>query len=103
MLKFTPIFLKGFGVGFTVAAIIGPIGILCIRRTLSDGPAVGFAIGLGAALADAVYGLVAGFGLTFIANFLISQQLLLQFFGGIFLIYLGIHTFFAHSAQAAHV
>lgn len=103
MLKFTPIFLKGFGVGFTVAAIIGPIGIMCIRRTLAEGPAVGFAIGLGAALADAVYGLIAGFGLTFIANFLISQQTLLQFFGGLFLMYLGAHTFFAHPTHAAHV
>lgn len=103
MLKFTPIFLKGLGIGFTVAAIIGPIGILCIRRTLADGAAVGFAIGLGAALADAAYALIAGFGLTFISNFLIRQQMLLHFFGGIFLIYLGIRTFFAPPAHSAHV
>jgi threonine/homoserine/homoserine lactone efflux protein len=89
----TPIFFKGFGIGFTVAAVIGPIGILCIRRTLSDGQAVGLAIGLGAALADATYSLIAGFGLTFIANFMLSQQVLLHFVGGIFLLYLGFKTF----------
>jgi threonine/homoserine/homoserine lactone efflux protein len=100
----TPIFLKGFGVGFTVAAIVGPIGIMCIRRTLADGQAVGLAIGLGAALADTIFSLIAGFGLKFIGNFMLSHQLLLHFVGGVFLVYLGINIFrHQPSTEPAHV
>jgi len=85
--------LKGLLIGFSIAAPIGPIGILCIKRTLSSGRLVGFVSGLGAASADALYGCVAAFGLTFIANFLINQQLWLRLVGGLFLCYLGIKTF----------
>ncbi len=65
--------LKGLLIGFTVAAPVGPIGILCINRTLSKGRLTGFVSGLGAASADAIYGCIAAFGLTFITSFLISQ------------------------------
>ncbi len=56
--------LKGFLIGFAIAAPVGPIGVLCIRRTLADGRAIGLITGLGAATADMFYGAVAAFGLT---------------------------------------
>jgi len=85
--------LKGLILGFSIAAPVGPIGIICIRRTLSDGRVAGLMAGLGAASADAIYGSVAGFGITLISNFLVSQQILFKLFGGLFLCYLGIKTF----------
>jgi threonine/homoserine/homoserine lactone efflux protein len=86
-------FLRGLMIGFSIAAPVGPIGVLCIRRTLAEGRAYGFASGLGAATADAFYGFVAGFGLTFISSFLVSQGLWLRLTGGLFLLYLGARTF----------
>jgi threonine/homoserine/homoserine lactone efflux protein len=86
-------FLRGMIIGFSIAAPVGPIGILCIRRTLAEGPTSGLISGLGAATADAIYGFIAGFGLTFISNLLISQQIWLRLIGGGFLCYLGIRTF----------
>ena len=62
------LFLRGFLIGLAIAAPVGPIGVLCIRRTLADGRPVGFVSGLGAASADAVYGSVAAFGLTAISG-----------------------------------
>jgi threonine/homoserine/homoserine lactone efflux protein len=89
-------------IGFSIAAPVGPIGVLCIRRSLADGPLIGFFTGLGAATADAFYGAVAAFGLTIISNFLQKHQTALQIIGGVFLIYLGLKTFFAQpAAQAA--
>lgn len=88
-----PIFIQGLIIGFSIAAPVGPIGILCIRRTLAEGRRSGFVSGLGAATADAVYGCIAGFGLTFIATFLIEQSQWLRLIGGGFLLYLGIRTF----------
>jgi len=87
--------LKGFVIGFSIAAPVGPIGILCIRRTLAKGRISGLISGLGAALADAVYGSIAGFGLTIITGYLIDQQMWLRGIGGGFLLYLGVKTFFS--------
>jgi len=87
-------FLRGMIIGFSIAAPVGPIGILCIRRTLAEGPTSGLISGLGAATADAIYGFIAGFGLTFISNLLISQQIWFRLLGGGFLCYLGLKTFF---------
>jgi threonine/homoserine/homoserine lactone efflux protein len=84
---------KGFIIGFSIAAPVGPIGALCIRRTLMEGGIVGFFSGLGAATADALYGCIAGFGLTFISQFLISQQIWFRLIGGAFLCYLGLKFF----------
>jgi threonine/homoserine/homoserine lactone efflux protein len=84
--------LRGLVIGFSIAAPVGPIGVLCIRRTLADGRASGLVSGLGAASADACYGFIAAFGLTFISSFLINQQLWLRLIGGAFLCYLGIRT-----------
>jgi threonine/homoserine/homoserine lactone efflux protein len=88
-------FLKGLIIGFSIAAPVGPIGILCIRRTLAEGRVPGLISGLGAASADALYGCIAGFGLTFISSFLINQQGWFRLVGGVFLLYLGMRTFLA--------
>jgi len=86
-------------IGFSIAAPVGPIGVLCIRRTLASGRAVGFASGLGAATADAVYGCVAGFGLTFVSGALIGGQSWLRLVGGLFLCYLGVRSFLTRPAE----
>jgi threonine/homoserine/homoserine lactone efflux protein len=86
-------------IGFSIAAPVGPIGVLCIRRTLAEGWAYGLVSGLGAASADAIYGSIAGFGLAFISNFLVSQQVWLRLVGGIFLCYLGLKTLLAKPAE----
>ena len=96
-----PFLLRGLIIGFSIAAPVGPIGVLCIRRTLAEGRATGFASGLGAASADAIYGCVAGFGLTFVSDFLVSQKTWLQAIGGVFLLYLGIKTLLEKPAKQA--
>jgi threonine/homoserine/homoserine lactone efflux protein len=93
--------LKGFAIGFAIAAPVGPIGVLCIRRTLSEGRLVGFVTGLGAATADMCYGAVSAFGLTFIQNILAYWQFWLHILGGLFLVYLGIRTFLARPVERA--
>jgi threonine/homoserine/homoserine lactone efflux protein len=97
----TEFLLGGIILGFSIAAPVGPIGVLCIRRTLAEGRASGLVSGLGAATADAIYGCVAGFGLTFISSFLVNQQGWLRLVGGAFLCYLGIRTFLARPADQA--
>jgi threonine/homoserine/homoserine lactone efflux protein len=95
---------KGIVIGFSIAAPVGPIGVLCIRRSLAEGRQIGLATGLGAATADAAYGAVAGFGLTSVSSFLVGHKSLLGFFGGLFLCYLGVRTFVSKPAtQAAEV
>jgi len=93
------LFIKGFVIGFSIAAPVGPIGILCIQRTLSGGNIQGLATGLGAATADALYGFIAAFGLTFISNFLVDQSIWFRIIGGLFLCYLGIRAFLRKSQE----
>lgn len=88
-------FLKGLILGFSIAAPVGPIGVLCIRKTLQFGRLSGFFSGLGAASADAIYAVIAAFGLTFISNFLLAGQFWFHLIGGVFLLYLGWKTFIA--------
>ena len=95
------LFLRGWLIGLAIAAPVGPIGLLCIQRTLSQGRLAGLASGLGAATADAVYGFIAAFGLAFISGFLIAQQNVLALVGGVFLCYLAVRTFLAEPAADA--
>ena len=95
------LFLRGLVIGFSIAAPVGPIGVLCIRRTLAEGQLYGLVSGLGAATADALYGCVAAFGLTFISGFLIGHKLWLSLIGGLFLLYLGIKTLLSKPAEEA--
>ena len=90
--------LKGILIGFSIAAPVGPIGVLCIRRTLASGRLAGLLSGLGAATADAFYGLLSAGGLTVISGFLIGHQTWLRLVGGIFLGYLGVKTFLTRPA-----
>lgn len=98
------IFLRGFLIGISIAAPVGPIGVLCIRRTLAEGKLKGFLSGLGAASADMVYGAIAAFGLTVITDLLVENKFWLRLLGGCFLLYLGVKTFLekpaAHAAQS---
>jgi threonine/homoserine/homoserine lactone efflux protein len=95
------VLLTGIALGFSIAAPVGPIGVLCIRRTLAEGRRFGLVSGLGAATADAIYGAIAGFGLTFVSTFLVNQQDWLRAAGGLFLCYLGIRTFLSKAASQA--
>ena len=95
------LFLEGIIIGFAIAAPVGPIGVLCIRRTPAEGRASGFVSGLGAATADAVYGAIAAFGLTLITDFLLGGASWLRLVGGAFLLFLGVKTLFARPAERA--
>jgi threonine/homoserine/homoserine lactone efflux protein len=95
------LFVRGFIIGISIAAPVGPIGVLCIRRTLADGKLKGFLSGMGAASADMVYGAIAAFGLTMVTNLLVDNAFLLRLVGGCFLLYLGIKTFLEKPASQA--
>jgi threonine/homoserine/homoserine lactone efflux protein len=86
------LFLRGLIIGFAIAAPVGPIGMLVIRRTLADGRLLGLLTGLGAAAADSLYGCVGAFGLTFISSFLMGYAFWTKLIGGLFLLWLGIDT-----------
>jgi threonine/homoserine/homoserine lactone efflux protein len=91
-MAFTCLF-KGIIVGFSLAAPVGPIGVLCIRRTLAGGGWRGFVVGLSSASADVVYAIIAAFGVTLISDFVAGHQQWLRLIGGIFLLALGFYTF----------
>lgn len=86
--------IKGLLVGLVIAAPVGPIAMLCITRTLSDGRMAGVATGLGAAVADSVYGAIAGFGLTALATVLEEHSLWLRVGGGVILLIMGGRSLF---------
>ncbi len=86
------LFGRGLVLGFTIAAAVGPISLLTIRRTLAHGRAYGLASGMGVALADATYGAIAAFGLTAVTAFLVGSRALLGLAGGAFLIALAWRT-----------
>jgi len=98
---FGALFVRGFVIGLSVAAAVGPMAVLCIRRTLAQGRLAGLATGLGVATADGCYGAVAGFGLAFVSGLLLGQQAWLRLAGGLFLCYLGIKTALAAPATRA--
>jgi threonine/homoserine/homoserine lactone efflux protein len=81
--------LQGILIGFSIAAPVGPIGVLCVRRTVMFGRWAGLVSGLGAATADALYGSIAVFGVTFLSGFLTEQNNWLGILGGFYLCYLG--------------
>lgn len=93
--------IKGIILGFSIAAPVGPIGVLCIRRTLAKGMLNGFLSGVGTATADALYGCIAAFGVTMVATFFIDNQFYLRLLGGLFLLYLGYTTFRSIPAETA--
>lgn len=90
--------IRGIVIGFSIAAVVGPIGVLCIHRTLARGFWYGLITGMGAATADATYGSIAAFGLAVITNFLVSQLFWIHLVGGLFLCYLGCKTLLSRPA-----
>src|SRR5579884_1937024 len=86
-------FIRGFIIGLSIAAVVGPICLLCIHRTLDRGFLYGLVSGLGAATADAIYGSIA--------SFLVSQSAWIHLLGGAFLIYLGLKTVLSRPAESA--
>ncbi len=93
--------LKGLVLGFSIAAPVGPIGLLCINKTLKNGKLSGFLSGLGAASADMIYGAIAALGLTAISSVLLEYALYIRILGGLFLCYLGVKIFLAKKAEKA--
>lgn len=89
--------IKGFVIGFAMSAVVGPIGILCIRRSISEGFLAGISTGLGASIADVIYASVTAFGLTFISNFFIGKAFFLSIVGGLYLVFIGIRTYMSRS------
>jgi len=85
--------LKGIIVGISTSAPLGPLGILCIQRTINKGVLSGLVSGLGAAVADIIYAAIAGFGISIIADFLKEYQMLIRILGGIVLLIVGIMIF----------
>lgn len=103
MNELSHVFLIGPGVviGLIVAAPIGPVNLICIRRTLQYGSLNGFVSGLGAALGDGVFAIVTGFGLTAIAQLIEGLSIPLQLAGGILLVCFGLYTYFATPPKPA--
>jgi threonine/homoserine/homoserine lactone efflux protein len=93
--------IRGLLIGLAVAAVVGPICILCIQRTMHNGFLYGLVTGLGAATADAIYGSIAAFGLTVVTTILVHLQVWIHLLGGLFLIYLGVRTLFRRPAEKA--
>ena len=99
-----PSFLpRGLLLGFTIAATVGPISLLTIRRTLAHGRVYGLASGFGVALADSTYAAIAAFGLTAITSVLVGGRTLLGLVGGAFLVLLAIRTMRSRPTEVAVV
>lgn len=86
------LFLKGLAFGFVLAATVGPLWVLCFRRTIAQGALTGLASGMGIAVADGFYGAVAAFGLTAVSGLLLRYSFWIGLIGAVFLVYLGVKT-----------
>lgn len=93
-------FFKGLGAGFVVAAPVGPVAVLCIRRTLARGAMSGYATGLGAAIADTCYGIIAAYGVSFLAGLMLDHEFWFRLVGGVVLLVLALKTLLAGPAEA---
>lgn len=97
------VLIQGFLLGIAIAAPVGPIGLLCIRRTLEYGPLVGFATGMGAALADTLFGAIAAFGMSAVFTFLRGYETSIRLIGGIFLLVIAARTYNTQPRPPAEV
>lgn len=95
------LFARGLVLGFTIAAAVGPISLLVIRRMLAHGRIYGLASGMGVALADGTYGGIAAFGLTALTSILVGGRLVLGLVGGLFLLVLAWRTITSRPAEVA--
>jgi threonine/homoserine/homoserine lactone efflux protein len=83
------LFLRGAVAGLAISAPVGPVNVLCVSRTLTQGRSAGIVSGLGAALADTIYGSIAGFSISFIIGWLLRELFWIRLLGGLFLIAIG--------------
>ncbi len=93
------LFLKGILAGWLVSIPLGPVGVLCIQRTINKGRLAGFFSGLGATFADTFFALIAGLGITFIVKFIEEKQVYFQILGGIIVVAIGINLFIANPVK----
>ena len=93
------LFWKGFIVGLMVSIPLGPIGVLCVQRTINKGRRSGFVSGLGAAFADTIFSIIAGLGVSYIIRFVQEQHIYFQIVGGIIILFLGIHVFYTNPVK----
>lgn len=91
--------IKGIIVGLVVSTPIGPMGVLCVQRTLNKGKSSGFSSGMGIATADAIFALIAGLGISFIIHFLSEQQLIIKMIGGLVITFIGLKIFIANPVK----
>ncbi len=103
MLKFAvmiELMLKGLIIGIFVSAPVGPIGILCLQRTLNGGRAHGFATALGATVSDLLYALIAVFSMSFVVEFIESHQFILQILGSVIVFFFGLYTYASNPVRS---
>ncbi len=100
MISSVVVWFQGFFLGVAIAAPVGPIGLLCIRRTLEHGQVLGFATGMGAAVADTIYGAIAAFGVSAALVFLTGHQTTFQLLGGLFLLAVALRTYLSEPPVA---
>lgn len=86
-------FLRGFLVGLAISIPLGPIGVMIVQRTLTRGNFAGFFSGVGAAVSDLLYALIAGFGFTLVIDFIDHHRIWLQVIGGAIFLVFGVYTF----------
>src|ERR1051326_9350166 len=91
-MEFIVTILSGVVIGIIVAAPIGPVNLICIRRTFAFGPVNGFVSGLGAALGDGVFAAVTGLGLTWVAQLIEGYAAIIELIGGLLLVWFGVRT-----------
>ena len=94
------ILLKGFAIGVIVSAPLGPVGVLCIQRTLNKGRWYGFITGLGASVSDIAYALLTGYGMSFIFDYIDKNIFYLQLLGSVMLLIFGVYTFRSNPVQS---
>lgn len=91
--------IKGIIVGLVVSIPLGPMGVLCVQRTLNKGKSSGISSGMGIATADAIFALIAGLGISFIIHFLSEQQLIIKIIGGLVIAFIGLRIFIANPVK----
>ena len=94
-ISFVELLVKGFLIGIIVSAPLGPVGVMCIRRTLNKGRWHGFLTGMGASVSDLVYALITAYGMSFVYDFIndAHTMFILQVAGSVLLFIFGVHTF----------
>lgn len=96
---FASLLVKGIIVGLLASIPLGPIGVICIQRTINKGRLSGFLSGMGAATADTIFAAIAGFSLTFVISYIEEKQILFQALGGAIVFVLGIKIFFTNPVR----